>query len=466
MGDWKVKKWVLKGICLIGLIGIFFQPVVVARAEQEPTMMELVQQSNYKVEEYNRPKSAILIDGNTGKYLWGENPDMLRNPASVIKLMTLYLTYQAIEQGRFSLDTTIVGTNRYQQLSQIYALSNAPIVAGVEYPLRELIPMLLVPSSNVATLMLAELIEPDPVKYLAFANEKAAEIGMTNTTIYNATGAAIFAFEGLYVPEGMDGSSLSPAADNETTARDLSILVYHLLKTNPAVLEFTNKSKVTTMQGTPYEASFDSYNHSLPGAMYEYQGVDGLKTGSSQTGGFNIAMTGQRGETRLIAIVLGVGDWADQQGEYYRHPFANAIFDYGFNNFEYREVLASGEHEVDGTKVVLDESLFDTVKKDQELTVSLTDDMIGLGQSLTPVSETLPKVSQKVTKVATVKVVAKEVKHTITKVLPTGLFKSKIGWGIAGGVVLAGLVIFSMSISSARKKRRRRKARQNRGRRM
>ena len=458
-------KQVVKWICLVGMIGAIFVPSLNVQAMEEPTMMELVQQAGYSVDESHRPESIVLIDGNTGKYLWGENPDLSHNPASVMKLMTLYLVYEAMAQGQFTMETNIVGNPRYQQISQIYALSNAPIVTGVEYPVSELIPMLLVPSSNVATLMLAELVEPNPVLFLEKMNAKAAELGMVNTVIYNATGAAIFAFDGLYVPEGIDGSSLQTEADNQTSARDLSILLYHLLKMNPDVVQYTSTPQITTMQGTAYEESFDSYNHSLPGLTHAYEGVDGLKTGSSPSGGFNIAMTGERGGFRLIAIVLGVGDWTDQQGEYYRQPFANAAFEYGFTQFEYREILAAGEHKINDEKITLEQPLYDTVKKEQDLSVSVQGDVVGLSQGLSTVSELIPGMTQPVVKATTPKAVVQGLSGKVETVLKNqGFFGSKLGIGVFVGAGGLGLLVIAGMISSSRSKRRRRIARQNRGR--
>lgn len=456
-----MRKSVIKWICLIGLLLPIFSRSIIVLAEEEPTMMELVQAAGYNVEERHRPKSIVLIDGNTGKYLWGENADLPHNPASIMKLMTLYLVYEAMAQGKFSLETTIVGNDRYQQMSQIYALSNAPIVTGVEYPVSELIPMLLVPSSNVATIMLAELVEPNPVIFLEMMNAKAAELGMMGTKIYNATGAAIFAFEGLYLPEGIDGSSLQTQADNETTARDLSILVYHLLKMSPEVVQYTNQSQITTMQGTPYVETFDSYNHSLPGLKHAYEGVDGLKTGSSQSGGFNIAMTGKRDNFRLITVVLGVGDWVDQEGEYYRQPFANAALEYGFNHFSYREILAAGEHNVEGESIILDESYFDTVKKEQDVSLKLDGDQIHLAHPLPNVSDTIAPMAQKIERVVTPEVVVQEVTEKVGSIFSVDFFDSKLGLGI--GIGLALLVFLTFSIVQTN--RRRRIARQRRGRR-
>ena len=131
-GIWRVSKLLMR--VLIGMITsilLLFLPVTTFAEEEGPSIMTLVEQMGYEAYEVDRPESAVLIDANTGKYLWGENPDLPRNPASIMKLMTLYLVYEAIENGQFTLDTTVVGDMRYQAMSQIYALSNAPIVAGV-----------------------------------------------------------------------------------------------------------------------------------------------------------------------------------------------------------------------------------------------------------------------------------------------------------------------------------------------
>lgn len=457
-----IKK--LGSLMILMMLLLSWTPTILAE-EQEPSMMDLVEKAGYQVSEADRPASIILIDANTGKYLWGENPDLPRNPASIMKVMTLYLVYEAMEQGKFDLETTVTGTNRYQGISEIYALSNSPIVAGVEYPVKDLIPMVLVPSSNVATLMLAELVDPNPVTFLEKMNEKARALGMAQTAIYNATGAQISAFEELYVPAEIDGSSLSPWEDNSTTARDLSMLMYHLLHNYPEMLDYTATPQYTAMVGTPYEVTFDSYNYSLPGLTHAYEGVDGLKTGSSGSGGFNIAMTAKRGDLRLIAIVLGVGVWGNQEGEYLRHPFGNAALEYGFSQFEYRSLLAIGEQEVNGEKVVLESTLYDTVKKESELAFQVEEDRIGLTQPLPRVSETIDLMTVPVTPVETPVVVAKEFKEKIEATLFNRIgLNSQLRWKILIGIGAFLLLLLTLFVSSLRTKQKRRRARQNRGR--
>lgn len=446
-----------------------FSPVVFA--EGEPTMMDLIKESGYHVVESDKPKSAVLIDANTGKLLWSENPDQAHNPASIMKLMTIYLTYEAMAQGKFDLDTKIKATPRHAQMANIYEISNNKITADVEYPVRDLIPMALVPSSNVATMMLAELVEPNAVTFLKMMNDKAQELGMTNTKIVNATGAEISAFQGLYAQEGVDTSSLSVTGSNVTTARDFSIFTYNLLKNYPQILEYTSTPKVTTMKGTPYEETFTTYNYSVPGSEpderdpnvnYYYEGVDGLKTGSSPSGAFNIDMTAKRDDLRLIAIVFGVGDWADQTGEFKRHPFANAMLDYGFKNFEVKEVLPAGEHEIDGKKIITKEPFVDVIKKGETPTFMLTD------KNMVQVKPVIPRVSEKIPPVEVT--YDEEQKNAIEKIVSddTGKFLDTIDLSnpitkwllIIVGTIL--FIILLLIIFLVRDNRRRKKARQKR----
>ncbi|MBF0819805.1 hypothetical protein IR145_13850 [Streptococcus danieliae] len=98
--------------------------------------MDITRAAGYDVKEINRPKSSIIIDGNTGDIVWQDNPDELRDPASMSKVMTLYLVYEAMSQGKFTEDTVITATANDQAIAGIYEISNNKIVAGVDYTIR------------------------------------------------------------------------------------------------------------------------------------------------------------------------------------------------------------------------------------------------------------------------------------------------------------------------------------------
>lgn len=361
------------------LASALFAPTFVAADE----LMDITRAAGYKdVKEINRPKSSILIDGNTGDILWQDNPDEVRDPASMSKVMTLYLVFEAIHQGKITEDTVITATPTDQATAKIYEISNNNIIAGVDYTVSELITMTAVPSSNATTVMLANyLSNNDPDAWLDMMNAKAKELGMTNTQWNNASGAAAVAFKGYYTPQRYDNY-----ASNQTTARDLAILTYHFVKNYPNILKYTNKPVVTVKAGTPYEETFETYNYSVPGAKYGIEGVDGLKTGSSPEGAFNYIATIKRGEQRMISVIMGVGDWSDQDGEYYRHPFGNALIEKMYKDFEYKKILNAGEQTINGKKYKLAKDFYGVVKRGTEATVSVENDQLKVDNGLETVS--------------------------------------------------------------------------------
>ncbi|MEI5994152.1 DUF1958 domain-containing protein [Candidatus Enterococcus mansonii] len=391
-------------------IGIILLGSVPQKSYAQENLMDFAEKTGFPVKEGYKPKSSIVIDATSGQILWEDQPDLSWSPASIAKVMTMYLAFEAMEQGKFTLDTTITATEKYVNISQIYALSNNKISLGVEYPVRDIFSMIAVPSSNVATLMLANLVsDNDETAFINKMNEKAAELGMTNTTYYNSSGAQVSAFGGYYNPEGID-----PDGDNKSTARDLAILTYSLIKKYPDVLQFTNKPVVTTMKNTPQEETFETYNYSLPGAKYGYEGVDGLKTGSSPTGGFNYIATAKRGDTRLIEVILGVGDWADQEGEYERHLAGNAILDHAFTSYEYKKLLSKGANTVNNKNIQLDQDVYGLVKKGTKPTFTLDNGKLSFTGEFGQVSDKIPAPSinyQEAGKTDTKKDTLKETKN-------------------------------------------------------
>ncbi|MGM0124826.1 D-alanyl-D-alanine carboxypeptidase [Enterococcus sp. AZ194] len=379
------KKFVF--VLFVLLLVPFETPVTVYAAED---IMEVTRAAGYTdVLEKNKPKASIVVDGTNGQILWAENPDAVREPASISKMMTVFLVFDAIKEGKLTLDTTIQATQNDQAIGQLYAISNNKIVAGVDYPVKELLKMVIVPSSNVATVMLANAVSDNQAgAFIQKMNDKAQEIGMSNTTFYNCSGASAVSFEGLYHPEGFD-----PNGSNTSTARDLATMVFHLINNHPEVLEFTNQPVVTAMEGTPYEETFETYNYSLPGAKYGFEGVDGMKTGSGPSSAFNYVATAKQGETRLIEVILGVGDWADQDGEYYRHPFGNALLKKTFDEYEHRLLLPKGDHEIEGKVIQLDNDFYGVVKKGEEPQITLQENKVVLLNQKERLTESLPELA-------------------------------------------------------------------------
>ena len=226
------------------LLGLFLVAslALAPRLSSADQLVDIAQKAGYKeATETYRPKSSLLIDANTGDILWQDNIDEVRDPASMSKAMSLYLVFDALSKGEIKEDTVITAKPTDEAIANIYEISNNKIVSGVKYTVSELITMTAVPSSNAATVMLANyLSDNDPDKWIDRMNEKSKELGMTNTKWYNASGAGAASYKGYYTPKRYDNNH-----SNQTTARDLSIMAYNLIKHHPEILKYTSQQTVT-----------------------------------------------------------------------------------------------------------------------------------------------------------------------------------------------------------------------------
>ena len=379
------------------LLGLFLVAslALAPRLSSADQLVDIAQKAGYKeATETYRPKSSRLIDANTGDILWQDNIDEVRDPASMSKAMSLYLVFDALSKGEIKEDTVITAKPTDEAIANIYEISNNKIVSGVKYTVSELITMTAVPSSNAATVMLANyLSDNDPDKWIDRMNEKSKELGMTNTKWYNASGAGAASYKGYYTPKRYDNNH-----SNQTTARDLSIMAYNLIKHHPEILKYTSQQTVTVKKGTPYEETFENYNYSLPGADYGLKGVDGLKTGSSPRGDYNYISTCKRGNQRVISVILGVGNWEDESSEKIRHAFGNSLIEKMFKDYSYKKVLSKGKQKIDGKKYDVQKDVYATVKKGQEPKISVKDDYVLVDNGLKTVSPKIKASTVKATK--------------------------------------------------------------------
>ncbi|WP_083312862.1 D-alanyl-D-alanine carboxypeptidase family protein [Floricoccus penangensis] len=355
---------------------------------------QITKEYGYTVDRKYKPKSSIMIDAQNGQVLWQDNPDEIRDQGSMAKAMTMFIVYEAMSEGKFNMDTLVTASPTDQQISQIFEVSNTPLVAGVQYPVSELIKMSFIPSSSASTIMLANLVSNnDAGKFIDIMNEKAKEIGMTNTHFNNCSGAQAIAFKGLYTPQGYDAQ-----AGNQTTARDYSILGYNIVNKHPEILEITKNASLTIMKGTPYEEKVQNYNYSLPGNIapngksYAYEGVDGIKTGSSPIADYNYMATCKKNDMRVIEVIMGVGNWDDEDSEFNRHLYGNALLDYAYSNFSKEVILPAGKHTIDSKKVKTDGDLVAVKPKDRDGTFTISDKDVVYNSPLPFVSKTIPQI--------------------------------------------------------------------------
>jgi D-alanyl-D-alanine carboxypeptidase (penicillin-binding protein 5/6) len=224
--------------------------------------------------------SALVIDADTGKTLFAENAEAKVYPASVLKLMDLYVILDRLEQGALKLDDMVQVTPEAAKTggSQVY------LDPKEQFSVEDLIYALMVQSANDAAVALATHIAGSKEGFVALMNQKAQELGMQNTRFHSV--------HGLPPSEGQE--------PDVTTARDLVILCRELAK-RPEALKYTG----TQTKGFR-EDKFVMRNHNK--LLTQVAGCDGFKTGYYQAAGFSIAATAKKGGVRIITLVMGSKD--------------------------------------------------------------------------------------------------------------------------------------------------------------
>lgn len=279
---------------------------------------------------------AILIDADSGKILYEENADTPLGIASMTKMMTEYILFEAIEEGTISWDQEYKVNDYTYAVSQDRRLSNVPLRRDGTYTIRELYEALAIYSANAATIAIAETIAGTETEFLKLMNAKAEELGLEDYKFVNSTGLNNSDLQGMH-PQGT-----GPNDENVMPAKSVARLAYHLLKDYPEVLETTKINTKIFREGTTDAIKMDNWNFMLPGFVYEYEGVDGLKTGTTEFAGHNFTGTATRDGKRVIAVVMKAVD-ANGVGSYKaRFDATRALFDFGFNQFSEVEFVPAG----------------------------------------------------------------------------------------------------------------------------
>lgn len=219
-----------------------------------------------------RSTSSIVIDALSGEVIASSNADELRYPASLTKLMTLYITFSALEKGDFQLDTPL----KVSRHAANRAPSRLGLRAGETITVKDAVLALIVKSANDCASVLAEALGENEENFAKIMTDTAKELGMKNTTFKNASGL--------------------PNKTQKTTARDMAILgsaVYHHF---PEYYDLFSTKKFTYKGHTFY-----THNHLLK----RFKGADGMKTGFTSAAGYNIVTSAERDGRRVIAVTMG-----------------------------------------------------------------------------------------------------------------------------------------------------------------
>jgi len=303
----KIKKI---GVCFLALVlfgGIAFGFVMRARSSSAGAYSAVAADSISV-----NAKSALLMDYHTGTIVFEQNANARMPIASMVKIMTLNLVFEEIEKGNLTLDCSVTVSSNAASMGG----SQAFLDANASYKVGDLIKTIIVSSANDSCVALAEHISGSSEVFVSRMNERAAALGMNDTNFANCTGL--------------------PSPNGYSTAKDVALMTKDMLR-------FSDFYKYSTVW------MFD-FNHPC-GRITElsntnklvrfYEGCDGGKTGFTNEAMYCLSATAKRGQTRLISVVMGAATSKERNAQNV------ALFNWGFANFETRQLVMRGENIVD-----------------------------------------------------------------------------------------------------------------------
>ena len=291
-------------------------------------------------------KAAILVEASTGKILYEKNSDTAQGIASMTKMMSEYLLLEAVEDGKVKWDQKYTVPGNLSEMSHNTGLSNVSLREEDSYTIKELYEAMAIYSANAATMAIAETIAGSEANFVKMMNEKAKELGLKEYKFVNSTGLNNRDLQ-PYVDQVVGG----PEEENVMSANDVATLAYRLLHDHPEVLETSSIPKKVFAEGTVDETHMDNWNWMLKGLLREYEGMDGLKTGTTDFAGANFTGTAERDGLRFITVVMNVDVPPGENSYDARFSETRKMLDYAFNNYSMEEVLPA-DYKVKGQKTL------------------------------------------------------------------------------------------------------------------
>lgn len=296
------KKWISVICVWIISFTILLTPLT-ARGQNESANESTQENSGQQTESADliQAPSGVLMEAQTGTVIYQKDSDTRRSPASITKIMTLILIFDALEKGNLKLDD-IVTTSAYAKSmggSQVF------LEEGETQTVETLIKCIVIASGNDASVAMAEHICGSEQEFVRHMNERATELGMKNTHFEDCCG-------------------LTDSSNHYTTARDIAIMSRELITKYPKILEYSSiwMENIThvTKQGTK-EYGLTNTNKLLR----SYDGCVGLKTGSTSLAKYCLSAVAKRNKITLIAVVMAAPDYK------VRFKDAASMLNYGFS---------------------------------------------------------------------------------------------------------------------------------------
>ncbi len=245
-------------------------------------------------------QSALLMDGLTGQVLYEQNPQLRMPPASFVKILTLYLVFDALRAGQLKMDDLVTVSERAWRTQG----SKMFIKVGDRVKVEDLLKGVAIASGNDACIALAEHLSGSEEVFVSKMNEKAKLLGLKDSQFRNSDGM--------------------PADGQYTTAMDMAILSRRYIEEHPEALSFHSTTEFE------YNGIRQGNRNTL---LQKNIGVDGLKTGHVEESGYHLVATAKRDGQRMIAVVMGCSKVKK------RAPEAQKLLEYGFKNFSTVEAV-------------------------------------------------------------------------------------------------------------------------------
>ena len=296
-------------------------------------------------------KAAILMDYDSGEVLFAENENDKLQVASIVKLMTVLLTLEEVENGSLTLDEKLVASEYASSMggSQVF------IDTGASYRIDKMLQSVIMASANDASVALAEHIAGSEKKFVKMMNDKAEELGMTNTVYENCTGL--------------------PSPMQHSTAKDTALLLSNVIDS-----EVYHKYSTMWMDELVHPSGRKTEIVNTNKLVKYYQGCDSGKTGFTDEAGYCLASSVKRDDMRLVSVVLGTKNAKARFNESVK------LLNYGFANFA-NELIVDNEKSLSlenvlksqtkSVEVFASENFFGLVKKGEEADFAVSYELNG-----------------------------------------------------------------------------------------
>lgn len=289
-----------------------------------------------QAEDFSVPaKAAIAVDFETGKILYEQNIDTPLGIASMTKLISAYLVYQALDEGSISLNDPVPYDDALIKKTEDWTLSNIPIDKNLTYTVEDNIKAMLISSSNTSTTALARMISKTEQQFVDDMRALLKKWEIDDAHIISASGLSTGDLVDIDRYPNSDKDD-----ENLLSARDMVIVARHLITDYPQVLDITKEPTYTLFAGTPNEVTYESSNLMLPGLEFETPGVDGLKTGTAVLAGACFIGSIEKDGRRTITVVMDVDD------THSRFEATKMLMDYVFDTWKYDVLLHQGDRAV------------------------------------------------------------------------------------------------------------------------